>query len=207
MGKIDEDTLKNKIESTIPMLNEYQLRMYLASEAKALGHGGISIISRISGVSILTIRKGIKELTDPERVILTDGRSRKSGGGRKPVVDEQPGILNYLQMLIEPHTKGDPERALLWTNKALRKLAKELQQEGFRVSHVVVGEMLEIMGYSLQSNKKSQALKPSHPDRNEQFEHINKEVTSANAKGCPVLSIDAKKKENIGNFKNQGKTY
>jgi hypothetical protein len=194
MGKKDIETLKIKIESTVPMLNEYQLRMYLASEARALGHGGISLVSRISGVSIKTIRSGIKELNDPERVILTDGRSRKSGGGRKPVVDEQPGILHYLQILIDPHTKGDPERALLWTNKALRKLAHELRQEGFRVSHVVVGKMLETMGYSLQSNKKSLSLKPSHPDRNEQFEHINKEVTSANIKGCPVLSIDAKKK-------------
>ena len=207
MKKTDIETLKSKIECTLPILNEYQQRMYLSAEAKALGHGGISLISRISGVSIPTIRSGIRELNDPNRVILEDGRSRKRGGGRKPVIEEQPSILLYLQELVEAHTKGDPERALRWTNKALRKLANELRQEGFRVSHVVVGNLLEIMGYSLQANKKSLALKPSHPDRNEQFEHINKEVIAANEANCPVLSIDAKKKENIGNFKNNGTTY
>jgi transposase len=207
MKTIEKEALKNKIDLTLPILNEYQKRMYLASEAKAIGYGGISLISQISGVTIKTIRSGIRELTDPNREPMQDGKSRRSGGGRKRVVDKQPNILNHLQILIEPHTKGDPERALLWTNKALMTLAEELQKEGFTVSHVTVGEMLEELGYSLQSNKKSLALKPSHPDRNEQFEYINKEVVEANDKGCPVLSIDAKKKENVGNFKNNGTAY
>ena len=207
MKKVDKETLKNKIDLTMPILNEYQQRMYLAAEAKALGHGGISLISQLSGVTIKTIRSGIKELNNPNREPMPSGKSRRSGGGRKRVVDKQPNILNRLQVLIEPHTKGDPERALLWTNKALMTLAEELQKEGFSISHVTVGEMLEELGYSLQSNKKSLALKPSHPDRNEQFEYINKEVVAANDKGCPVLSIDAKKKENVGNFKNNGATY
>ena len=207
MKKVDKEALKNKIDVTMPILNEYQQRMYLASEAKALGYGGISLISQLSGVSIKTIRSGISELTDPNREPKQEGKSRRSGGGRKRVVDKQPNILNRLQMLIEPHTKGDPERALLWTNKALMTLAEELQKEGFSVSHVTAGGMLGELGYSLQSNKKSLALKPSHPDRNEQFEYINKEVINANDKNCPVLSIDAKKKENVGNFKNNGKAY
>jgi hypothetical protein len=135
------------------------------------------------------------------------GRSRKDGGGARPIWENRPEILQYLEELIAPHTKGDPERTLLWTKKSLRNLERELKLKGFKVSHVVVGKMLALLGYSLQSNKKNLKLKPSHPDRNEQFEYINSEVEAANLKGCPVLSVDAKKKENIGNFKNNGKTY
>ena len=191
----------------LPSLNEYQRRRFLATEAKSLGYGGISLVSRISGVSRPTIREGIRELDDPNASVPEIGNSRKSGGGRKTVLETQPGILLYLKEMVEPHTKGDPQRSLLWTNKSLRTLEAELLLEGYQASYRAVGEMLKMLGYSLQSNKKTLTAKPSHEDRNAQFEYINSETLDANAKGNPVLSIDAKKKENIGNFKNNGKTY
>jgi len=199
--------LKTRIEMMIPSLNEYQRRRYLAVEAKTLGYGGVSLVSRISGASPKTIRNGIKELEAPESEAIDQGRSRRRGGGRKRINEEQPGILIYLKELVEPHTKGDPTNSLLWTNKSLRSLAAELAMEGFRVSHSAVGDMLKMLGYSLQSNKKTLTVKAPHPDRNEQFEYINVQTKEANAQGNPVLSIDAKKKENIGNFKNSGRTY
>jgi transposase len=207
MDKINEFSIKTRIEAVLPSLNEYQRRRYLSAEAKVLGRGGINLISNLSGVSRKTIATGIRELENPEAEIPEQGKSRKEGGGRKPIWDEQPGILIYLEELIAPHTKGDPECALLWTNKSLRKLATELEAEGFRVHRNSVAKMLKRLGYSLQANRKALKASPSHPDRNEQFEYINSEVIKANAEGNPALSIDAKNKENIGNFKNDGKTY
>jgi transposase len=206
MEKIDIARLQKRIKTMLPTLNEYQRRRYLSSEAKALGWGGISLISRISGLSRQVIREGIKELDNPS-LKMAQGKSRKEGGGRKHLWEEQPGILETLEKLVNPHTKGDPMSGLLWTNKSLRKLSQELQMEGYQVSHSSVGTMLKRLGYSLQANKKTLTITPSHPDRNEQFEYINTPTVNANNEGSPVLSIDAKKKENIGNFKNNGKTY
>jgi hypothetical protein len=155
MDDIDMVSLKNRINDTLPVLNEFQRRRFLAAEAKAIGRGGISLICRMFGVSPDTIRKGIREINAADSPIPARGRSRKAGGGRKLAVENQPGILETL---------------------------KEL--------------------FSLQANKKTLSAKPSHPDRNEQFEYINSETAAANSEGCPVLSVDAKKKENIGNFKN-----
>jgi transposase len=207
MEKIDLETLQLRIEAVLPTLNEYQRRRYLSAEAKALGRGGISAICRITGVSHQMLREGIKEINNPEIDILEAGRSRKKGGGRKPVRETQLGILDALKGLLEAHTKGDPMRMLLWTNKSLRNLAYELKTQGFKVSYRVVGDMLKMLGYSLQANKKTLTVTPSHADRNAQFEYINTETIEANEQGNPVLSIDAKKKENIGNFKNNGSTY
>jgi transposase len=207
MNKAEKDAIRNRIETMLPALNEYQRRRYLAVEAKVLGHGGISLVSRISGVSQKTIWQGIKELEGLGADTIEQGRSRRPGGGRKAIWEEQPGILDALEGLVSAHTKGDPMSALLWTNKSLRNLEKELKAQGFRVSHRVVGEMLKELGYSLQANKKTLTTTPSPPDRDEQFEHINNEMASALGKGSPVISIDAKKKENIGNFKNHGRTY
>jgi len=201
------ETLQLRIEAVLPTLNEYQRRRYLSAEAKALGRGGISAIRRITGVSHQMLRDGIKEINNPEIGIIEAGRSRKSGGGRKPVWETQLGILDALKGLLEAHTKGDPMRMLLWTNKSLRNLASELKTQGFKVSYRVVGDMLKMLGYSLQANKKTLTVTPSHADRNAQFEYINTETIQANEQGNPVLSIDAKKKENIGNFKNNGSTY
>jgi hypothetical protein len=138
---------------------------------------------------------------------MPEGRSRKSGGGRKPVWEKQSGILPVLERTVSVHTKGDPERTLLWTNKSLRNLSKELAEKGYRVCHGVVGAMLKIVSYSLQADKKTRRVTESPVDGDAQFEYINERCGEANARGIPVISIDAKKKENIGNFKNNGTTY
>jgi len=207
MDNIDVFSLQIRIETMLPSLNEYQKRRYLASEAKSLGHGGISLVSELSGVSNKTISKGIKELEDGDAALLPLGRCRKSGGGRKPIWESEPGILNVLENLINPHTKGDPECLLLWTNKSVRNLSDELKAKGFTANRNAVTKMLKKLGYSQQANKKTLTAKPSQKDRNAQFEYINSETIKANADDCPVLSIDTKKKENIGNFKNAGTTY
>ena len=203
----DELTLQTRIMEVLPTLSEYQRKRYLSAEAKAIGYGGISLVSRLSGMSRQTLTEGGKELANPKAEIMKPGKNRKSGGGRKPVWEVWPGILEALENLVRAHTKGDPMCPLLWTNKSLRNLEKGLKEEGFNVCYRVVGEMLKKLGYGLQADKKTLTVTPSHPDRDKQFEHINKETTEAMAKGIPVLSIDAKKKEKIGNFKNEGKTY
>jgi hypothetical protein len=207
MENKDIHALQTRIKAVVPTLNEYQRRRYLSAEAKAIGYGGISLVSRLSGVSRQTLTEGVKELDDPNAEIMEQGRSRKRGGGRKPVWEENPGILGALDELVSAHTKGDPMRSLIWTNKSLRNLEKGLKAKGFDVCYRVVGVMLKMLGYGLQADKKALTSTPSHPDRDKQFEYINTETTKAVAAGNPVLSIDAKKKENIGNFKNNGKTY
>lgn len=207
MKNIDETAILARINTVMPTLNEGQRRRYLSAEAKAAGRGGISLVSRLSGVSRPTLTKGVKELDDPNAEIPGPGKSRRKGGGRKPVWEKQPGILDTLEELVSPHTKGDPMTSLLWTNKSLRNLEKSLRDKGFEVCHRVVGDMLKMLGYGLQADKKTLTVKPSHPDRDEQFEHINVETSKAIEAGTPVLSVDAKKKENIGNFKNNGRTY
>lgn len=207
MNNINVQGLKTRVEAVLPTLNEYQRRRYLSAEAKAIGHGGISLVSRVSGVSRATLTDGLKEIEDPSAHTMTAGRSRKSGGGRKTVWEKNPEILTVLEELVCAHTKGDPERSLLWTNKSLRNLEKSLKTRGFQVCYRVVGKMLEMLGYGLQADKKTLTATPSHPDRDQQFEYIDAEVTASIALGNPVISIDAKKKENIGNFKNNGRTY
>jgi len=207
MNGMDELAIEARISTVLPTLNEYQRRRYLSAEAKAIGYGGISIVSRLSGMSRQTLTEGVKEIGNPDAEVMKPNRSRKAGGGRKPVWEACPGILEKLDELVSAHTKGDPMCSLLWTNKSLRNLMAGLNDEGFEVCHRVVGEMLKKLGYGLQSDKKTLTVKPAHADRDEQFEYINKETTEAMAKGAPVLSIDAKKKEKVGNFKNDGKTY
>ena len=207
MKNIDEQAIKMRIETVVPTLNEYQRRIYLSAEAKALGRGGISLVSRISGVSRPTLTVGIRELSDPNAEVMTNGRSRKPGGGRKPITESQPGIMKKLEELVSAHTKGDPMRPLLYTNKSLKNLQKGLNESGYDVSHDTVGELLKKLGYGLQVDKKTLTVKPAHTDRNEQFEFINEKVKEAAEAENPVISIDAKKKEKVGNFKNNGKTY
>ena len=206
MKDLDVLLIQNRIEATLPTLNEYQKRRYLSAEARSIGYGGISLISRLTGVSRQTLTEGIKELENAE-VIMPEGRSRKSGGGRKTIWKTCPEIMEELENLVSAHTKGDPMGPLLWTNKSMRNLEKGLFEKGYKVCYRVVGEMLKILGYGLQADKKTLTVKPSHPDRNKQFEYINKQCANANKKGVPVISIDAKKKEKIGNFKNDGRTY
>jgi transposase len=180
--------------------------MWAAAEALSAGRGGVSAVSRVTGVARSTIYQGIKELEDTKGLIDSAGRTRASGGGRKKIVDVDPALRADLDALLEPVTRGDPESALRWTCKSLRKLAAALAGRGHAVSHQVVGNLLRQMGYSLQSNRKTSEGKQS-ADRNEQFEFINLLVEENLAQGNPVIPVDAKKKELIGRFKNAGKEW
>ena len=209
MLKIDNAT-SNRINKMLLHLDERQKRLYLAAEAESLGRGGIKIISEYTGVHRNTIAAGIKDLNDG--TILNGERQgsfriRKEGGGRKNTLEKYPEIKDELRGLVENNCFGNPENPLLWTTKSLRKLAKELNEKGYKVSHVTVGKILEQMGFSLQINQKMKQVGKESPDRNEQFEHINETVIEYSKNNDPVISIDCKKKENIGNFKNNGAEY
>jgi len=196
-----------RIRNTLPLLNERQKRLYLANEAKAIGRGGISQVSKISGVSRVTISEGMKEITSEGYTPQAETRSRRKGGGRKSKEIENPEIIEMLGSFLESHTKGDPCNPLKWTSKSTRKIEQAFMEAGIKISDTTIGEILKSQGYTLQSNRKELAIKPSHPDRNAQFEHINETAKECMKSGIPVISIDAKKKENIGNFKNIGAEY
>lgn len=206
---IDQLTI-NRINKMLPYLDEHQKRVYLAAESESLGRGGITRISELTGVHRNTISAGMKELND-DVVIKTkkDGnlRVRNEGGGRKSIVEKQPEIKEALRKLVENSCFGNPENPLLWTTKSLRKLAQELKEEGFKISYVTVGKILEQMGFSLQINQKMKQSGKGSPDRDKQFKHINETVIEYTENDNPVISIDCKKKENIGNFKNNGAEY
>ena len=201
---MDEIT-KQRIEKMFPTLDERALRRYLAIEAQGMGNGGITAVSKLTGVSRTTITKGIKELSNEsdEKMI----RIRKTGGGRKKAVDKQENLSDELEKLLESSTVGNPENPLKWTAKSLRKLSKVLEEKGFDVSYKTVGEILINLGYRLQMNKKCLQNGKAHPDRNEQFEFINNKTILFMSEKEPVISVDTKKKEIIGNFKNEGRDY
>jgi hypothetical protein len=206
MKDVDVLATLNRMKIVLPTLNEYQSRWYLSAEAKTIRYGGISLINCLSGMSRQTLAECVKEF-DRTDSMMGEDRSRKSGGGRKAVWEKQPGILSALKELVSAHTKDDPMTTLLWTNKSMRNLSKELAEKGYNVCHCVVSEILKILGYGLQADKKTLTVIETHADRDAQFEYINGQCKKANAEGIPVISIDAEKKENIGNFKNSGKTY
>jgi transposase len=190
-------------------LDERLRRLVAAAEAKVAGYGGVSLVARATGVSRRAIAVGMKELEAPTQLATSGdqpGRVRKIGGGRKKVTVRDSTLLQDLESLIEPLTRGDPESSLRWTCKSLRKLASELVNQGHEVSHRVVGELLEELGYSLQANRKTQEGS-TNPDRNAQFEFINRRTREELALGNPVISVDTKKKELVGNFKNAGREY
>jgi transposase len=186
-------------------LDERLRRCVAAAEAEVLGSRGISIVSRATGVSRQAIRRGLTELRETARASVAGG-IRQPGGGRKRTRDKDPTLLRDLEQLVEPTTRGDPESPLRWTCKSMRHLATELQRQGHRVSHQLVGELLQELGYSLQANRKTREG-ASHPDRNAQFEYINRQVRACVRSGDPVISIDTKKKELVGSFKNGGREY
>jgi len=199
-----ENKISERYKLLQPVLNEKLNRLYCAAEAKVLKHGGIQIVSEQTGLSRTTISNGIKELEDTENLDIT--KIRKEGGGRKKQSDKEPLISKVLDTLIEPALRGEPESALLWTSKSLRKLSDELKQQGFNVSHKLVGQLLKTKGFSLQANRKTFEGK-GHPDRDSQFEFIHYRVKEFQANELPVVSVDAKKKELVGNFKNNGKEW
>lgn len=196
--------MEDRIERMRSLLDERQWRLYLANEAMSAGYGGVSKVRRISGASRTTITKGIEELKTGKSL---NGKARKSGGGRKYVEEKYPDIEEKIRKLIDGSTYGNPERILSYTTESLRKIEKELKNQGINVSHVSICKILDIMGYSKQSNRKMMQVGEPHPDRNAQFEHINKTSAEYLASGDPVISVDTKKKENIGNFKNNGQEY
>ena len=188
----------------LPVLDEKQKRRMLAVEAKTLGHGGIIKVAEIACVSKATIISGMKELINP--VKGPTKRIRKKGGGRKKKEVEHQNLRTEIINRVESATRGDPESALRWCSKSTRKLAADLKKNGYNVSHVVVANILKNLGYSLQANKKTHEG-GKDPDRNAQFEHIHEKVKSFIRLEQPVISVDTKKKELIGNFKNNGQEY
>jgi hypothetical protein len=202
---VDIETLKEKFLALTPTLNERSRRIYAATEAKALGYGGIAVIAAVSGMARCTIAQGLKEILG--RVSSADpSRIRRLGGGRKKLVQQDPRLVADLKSLVESSTRGDPESPLRWTSQSLRLLAKRLQQMGHSVSFPVVGEILRREGYSLQANRKTREGK-QHPDRNAQFEYINRQAIRHHRASQPVISVDTKKKELVGDFKNTGREW
>ena len=201
-----EQSVSARFKSLEPTFDEKSRRLWAGAEALSAGRGGVVSVHRATGISRSTIYQGIKDLESPEKLEENLTRTRNPGGGRKRTVDVNPELWNALESLVEPITRGDPESPLRWTCKSLRVLAGELKEQGHSVSHRMIGELLHQMGYSLQANRKTAEGK-QHPDRNEQFEFINLMVEKQLEKGNPVISVDAKKKELVGNFKNVGREW
>ena len=198
----DCDQIRLRFEKLAPFLDEKMRRIVAASESFAIGFGGTSLVSRATGVSRRAIIAGMKELDETPTVQV--GRVRRAGGGRKKTVDTDVTLKKDLERLIDPVTRGDPESPLRWTSKSVRKLSEELIRAGHQTSHRMVAELLHELGYSLQANRKT--LEGSkHEDRDAQFQHINERVKQHLAGQEPVISVDTKKKELVGDFKNGGK--
>ena len=187
-----------------PVLNEQSLRRFVAMEARALGRGGVSLMSRISGLARSTIYHGLADITD--HVSAPSGRIRKPGGGRKKKSSEDPTLVADLMRLVEPTTRGDPMQPLLWTTRSLRNLVNGLAAKGHKVSPTVVSDLLRDMGYSLQANSKTREG-TQHIDRDAQFRYINTQAMAFLAANEPLISVDTKKKELVGNFKNNGREW
>jgi hypothetical protein len=207
MGMDIDQQIRKRFELVAPVLDERRLRLYVAAEALALGYGGISLVSRATGISRPTITLGCQELSAAQDTTPpqdASGRIRKSGGGRKRTATTDQTLRSDLERLIEPVTRGDPESPLRWTSKSVRRLAGELNSMGHQVSFRIVTQLLRAMDYSLQANRK--VLEgSSHPDRDAQFEHIHQQVKAFQASGQPVISVDTKKKELVGAFRNNGR--
>jgi hypothetical protein len=196
-----ETTVRKKYESLGPRLDEYTRRIWAATEAESLGYGGISLVSRATGISRRAILVGIKEIENGS--MPPKGKVRRTGAGRKSNVEHQPDLREKLEGLVDPLTRGDPESPLRWTIKSTRRLAEELAKIGYKACSRLVASLLIGMGYSLQGNRKTLEGK-QHPDRNAQFEYINARVDKELRDSQPVISVDTKKKELIGNYANKG---
>jgi transposase len=197
------DALVRKFELLTPVLDERTRRLVAAAEARALGFGGVTAVAQASGLSRGTVIRGIAELKTAPKPIRGQ-RVRRKGAGRKRTVDQDTTLKRDLETLVEPVTRGDPESPLRWTCKSVRQLAGELQRMGHQTSHRMVAELLHQMDYSLQANRKT--LEGSwHPDRDAQFHHISDKTRQFQADHQPVISVDTKKKELVGDFKNNGR--
>ena len=188
-------------------LNEYQARLFVADKALDQGRGGISRLSELTGMSCTTITKAVAALTNDKELSLAEqGRIREAGGGRKKVEDADPGLQTQLGKILEETSAGDPMSALRWTNRSTEAMAEELTRQGYPVSDKTVARCLREMGYSMQLNQKTREG-PQHRSRDEQFRYINRQVESFRKSGDPVLSVDTKKKELVGAFRNGGRTW
>jgi hypothetical protein len=196
--------LARKLGAILPQLNEKQRRLVLGAEARALGRGGIARVARASGMAEATVRKGLREVNGPSSDYPE--RIRKPGGGAKRTIDRDPSLRTDLEQLIDPVTRGDPMSPLRWTCKSLRKLAAELQARGHRASRQTVADLLHELDYSLQANRKT-IEGSSHPDRDAQFAYLNDRVQAQLAAVEPAISVDTKKKELVGPFKNGGREW
>ncbi len=199
--------LTEKYASIKPFLNEQTRRIWAANEARSIGKGGPALLAEVTGLAMSTIYLGLEDIARGCLKIEEEKqRIRKTGGGRKKISELHPNIMHELESLVESTTRGDPMSPLKWTCKSTRKLCKELQNRGFNISQPIVGELLSQLDYSLQSNRKTKEG-GSDKDRDAQFQHISETVLGFQKKGLPVISVDTKKKELIGNFKNQGKEW
>lgn len=211
-AELTDDVLARKYQQLSPLLDERAYRLCLAADAQALGYGGVSRVAGVAGVSRTTIHTGIKELAGYSTTAMLlsatreSGRIRRPGAGRKCQVAVDGTLLTDLDRLLDPVTRGDPMSPLRWTCKSTTKLAAELRSQGHRVSQATVWRLLDSLGYSMQSNRKMREG-TDHPDRNAQFEYINSSAQGFLAQGCPVISVDTKKKELIGEYKNAGREW
>jgi Rhodopirellula transposase DDE domain len=203
---IDEAAIKLRYVAVDPVLDERARRRFAAAEALAAGRGGVTAVARVTGMARSTIDRGLSELRGETVTAAAPDRIRRKGGGRKPLVVTDPTLLSDLKYLVEPTTRGDPMAPLLWTAKSLRRLAAGLRGLGHRICHNVVADLLRDMGYSLQANRKTREG-TNHPDRDAQFGYINDQVKQALASSEPAISVDTKKKELVGDFKNGGREY
>lgn len=201
-----EPIVNQKFNALLPILDERSRRLWAAAEAKFLGRGGISTVSKATGLSRTTIHQGLKELGQSNSLKPATKRIRAKGGGRKPIIKDNPTILHDLESLVEPTTRGDPESPLRWTCKSTRQLSAALHGMGHKIGRQKVSELLADLGYSLQANRKVREGS-CHPDRDAQFRYIYKQVKAFQQSNQPVISVDTKKKELVGDFKNAGREW
>ena len=187
----------------LPILNEKQRRVYVASEAQDYGRGGIALLSRLTGITRKTIRRGLQDIKSGD----TSDRVRNPGGGRQKLIAKNPNLLKAIKELVDPVTRGDPESSLKWTSKSLRKIEQALRLAKHEVTHQTVRNILHELNYSLQANRKTSEGKKDHPDRDEQFHYINDQAKAFLRMEAPVISVDTKKKELIGKYKNSGQEW
>ncbi|MDP3012856.1 MAG: ISAzo13 family transposase [Candidatus Subteraquimicrobiales bacterium] len=198
--------IKEKYKSILPLLGERERRIVLAADAKSMGRGGLSKVSKLSGVSRVTLNAGMQDLSQNPWEVIDIKKSRRPGGGRKKATEKDSTLAQVIEEIVSPHTMGDPMKPLLWTSKSLRKISAIAKERGYNVSHKLVGELLKELGYTLQSNRKTDEG-GKHEDRDAQFEHINKIAATFLAANHPVISVDCKKKEVLGNIKNAGRDW
>jgi len=206
ISSTQEQAVKAKYEVLKPELDERGRRLWAATEARSLGHGGIATVARATGLAESTVRLGKKALTNPAMATGSPRRVRRHGAGRTSLTAQDQTLLTALDALVEPTTRGDPMSPLRWTCKSTRRLAQELCRQGYQVSHRKVGQLLTALNYSLQGTRTTREG-TAHPDRNAQFEYINTRVKDFQHRGQPVVSVDTKKKELVGDFANGGREY